>query len=68
MIAFTKDGDAVVIMECDENNDVKFIKDFKTKATSVENIDELSKVLTGYVILAKELSNREKEELRGHWF
>ena len=68
LIAFTKNGDAIVVHGAIDEGQVPVSSD-ETKG-KIKQLDAtvFSKEFSGYVILAKELNNREKEELSGHWF
>ena len=68
LIAFKKDGAAVVVHSPVEDGYISVADvEGKGKAATVE-ADEFLSSFSGYVILAKELNNREKEERSGHWF
>ncbi len=68
LIAFLKNGDAIVLTEPLEDGKVGAIEpSSKGKATYL-NASNLLKDFSGYVILAKELNTREKAERSGHWF
>ena len=68
LIAFTKNGDAIVVHGAIDEGQVPVSSD-ETKG-KIKQLDAtvFSKEFSGYVILAKELNNREKEERSGHWF
>ena len=67
LIAFMKDGSAKVLKEISDKK--LLIVNFEKRGL-VEEVEfsEFSKDFSGYVILAKELNEREKEERSGHWF
>ena len=69
LIAFRKDGSSVVLNEIISTNketDVSYL-DEKLQIKKLP-IKEFYRDFSGYVILAKELSHREKDERSGHWF
>ena len=68
LIAFMNDGSAVLVRDLNENKDVSFQKPEKNSPLKSKPLTEFDKDFSGYVILAKELSKREKEERSGHWF
>ena len=67
LIAFMKEGRAKVLKEISDKK--LLIVNFEKRGL-VEEIEfsEFNKDFSGYVILAKELNEREKEERSGHWF
>jgi len=68
LIAFKKDGSGLLVHGPTEDGIVSVSEpEGKGKPTPMEAAD-LEKELSGYVILAKELNRREKEERSGHWF
>ena len=68
LIAFTRDGDAVVIHSPIHDGRLSVAgHEGKGKIHEVD-AGEFSKTFSGYVILAKELNAREKDERSGHWF
>ena len=68
MIAFLKNGNALVLQTPMEDGKLKAVESLgKGKAVTL-NADEFRKDFSGYVILAKELNKREKAERSGHWF
>jgi ATP-binding cassette subfamily C protein LapB len=68
LIALTKDGGSVIIKEINDDGFLKIYVPEKNKQSSTIAISEFERSFSGYVILAKQLSSREKEELSGHWF
>ena len=68
LIAFTKDGGSVLVKEINDDGFIEIcFPDKNTKASAIE-LSEFQKNFSGYVVLAKQLNSREKEELSGHWF
>ncbi len=67
LIAFTKNGDAVLVNYFldDETISISTPSDRTEKKIT---LSDYSEQFSEYVIIAKELNNREKEELTGHWF
>ena len=66
LVAFLKDGSAVLIKELvDEESFVVSKLDGQSKTVPIEDI---RMDFSGYVILAKALNKREREERSGHWF
>lgn len=68
LIAFTKKGDAVLVKEQPENGYVKIVSGEKKSKSSTQPESGFLSDFSGYVLIAKELSSREKEERSGHWF
>lgn len=68
LIAFNRDGSAVVVLAPPEDGLISVAQtDGKGKADVIE-VEDFQKTFSGYVILAKALNNREREERSGHWF
>jgi ATP-binding cassette subfamily C protein LapB len=67
LIAYKKDGDATLITALSPEGTVKLIDSATRKETEISIADFESKY-SSYVIIAKELSQREKEQNSGHWF
>jgi ATP-binding cassette subfamily C protein LapB len=68
LIAFTRDGDAVVVHSPVREGRLSVAgNESKGKIQEVDE-GEFSKRFSGYVILVKELNAREKDERSGHWF
>ena len=68
LIAFKKDGSGIIVHSPIEDGIISVSEpESNGKPTPIE-ADEFAKEFSGYVILAKELNRREKEERSGHWF
>ncbi len=68
LIAFLNDGSAVILKKSNEPENILVVNvDGKPKPTQTK-LKEFEEIYSGYVILAKELNEREKEERSGHWF
>jgi len=68
LIAFKKDGSSLLVYGPAEDGIISVSEsEGKGKPTPMEAAD-FEKEFSGYVILAKELNRREKEERSGHWF
>ena len=67
-LAFLKDGNSVIIKEADEEEEIVVIYPHERNRKEVISKDEFGPQFSGYVIIAKELNRREKEERSGHWF
>lgn len=68
LIAFTRDGDAVVIHSPIREGRLSIAThESKGKVEEIE-ASSFTNSFSGYVILAKELNAREKDERSGHWF
>ena len=68
LISFSKDGSARLVKSISEDKEV-----FLNNPNNKNKIEKLSlaafeKEFTSYVILAKQLNAREREERSGHWF
>lgn len=68
LIALLKNGDAVVIQSPEEDGKIKTTEGSGKGKTVYLNSDDFREEFSGYVILAKELSSREKADRSGHWF
>lgn len=68
LIAFKKNGEVTIFTEINEEKEITAV----TPGQKIHGLRVLKKDYTtdfsGYTILAKELSNQEKEERSGHWF
>jgi ATP-binding cassette subfamily C protein LapB len=67
-IAFDTDGNAVLIKEITSENSIVHVTAESAKKQITKSFEEFNKNFSGYVILAKELNDREKTERSGHWF
>jgi len=67
-IAFLKDGNSVIIKEADEEEEIIVIYPHDRNRKELISKDKFGSQFSGYVIIAKELNRREKEERSGHWF
>ena len=67
-IAFDTDGNAVLIKEITSENTIVHVTAESAKKQITKSFEEFNKNFSGYVILAKELNDREKIERSGHWF
>ena len=68
LIAFMKDGSARVLKGISDSKKLVVVN-FENRGSPEEvELVEFNKDFSGYVILAKELNEREKEERSGHWF
>jgi ATP-binding cassette subfamily C protein LapB len=68
LIAFLKDGSPVIVKDINPEGDVSLKSAGPNDKISKQSIKDFRKVFSGYVILAKALNKREKEERGGHWF
>lgn len=68
LIAFKNDGEAVLVRGRSENGDIELIQTKEKNSTKIISDKEFKDSFSGYVILAKKLNEREKEEQNGHWF
>ena len=68
LIAFMKDGSSVVVKAINEADEISFQSGEKKSTTESKTFAEFNKIFSGYVIIAKELNKREKEDRSGHWF
>ena len=68
LIAFNKDGRAVLVNSAPMDDKI-FVTDVANKNKKEEiSFSDFSSDFSGYVIIAKQLTLREKEERTGHWF
>ena len=68
IIAFLNNNSVVVLKEMPSKTLITVIESGKGKDSRTIGLDEFKKLFTGYVILAKELNEQEKEVRSGHWF
>ena len=68
LIAFAGDGRAMVVTEITRDQEVVCADLKKASATTTLSGDEFKKDFSGYVILAKQLSEEERQAKTGHWF
>ncbi len=68
LIAFQKNGDALVVKSNNDDNSLNVLLPEKSKEIEKISIADFEKDFSGYVIIAKELSSTEKEYRTGHWF
>lgn len=68
VIAFMNDDSVVVLKAKTVNDEIIFQTADKRAAETILPSREFDRDFSGYVILAKALNSREKEELSGHWF
>lgn len=68
LIAFNKDGRALLVNSAPMDDKI-FVTDIANKNKKEEiSFSDFSSDFSGYVIIAKQLTLREKEERTGHWF
>jgi ATP-binding cassette subfamily C protein LapB len=67
-IAFLKSGEAVVLKEAADEDTVLVVYPQNRNSSAEMSLAEFKADYSGYMILAKELNRREKEERSGHWF
>ena len=67
-IAFMKNGEAVVLKEAAEDDAIVVVYPQERNRTASMGLADFKAEYSGYMILAKELNRREKEERSGHWF
>ena len=67
LIAFKKNGEAVVILTAPDDGRITITNPVSRKKTEI-SIAEYKSDFSQYTIIAKELNTREKEERSGHWF
>ena len=68
LIAFKRDGNSVILNGPVANGSISITEqDVKSKARTIE-FEAFKSEFSGYVIIAKALSKREKDERSGHWF
>ncbi len=68
LIAFMNDESIVVIKGKTPDNEIIFQNTQESSQETSQSLKAFQKEFSGYVILAKELNTREKEEISGHWF
>ena len=68
LIAFQKNGEAIVVKSGNEDKSFNVTTHDKKNETTKISLVEFEKDFSGFVIIAKELNSREKEERSGHWF
>ena len=68
LIALYKTGEAITLTALEEDGSLQATETSGSGKQFSLDSDEFIKVFSGYVILAKELSSREKEDRSGHWF
>lgn len=68
LIALLKDGEAVVLKSQSDDGKLQFSETSGKGKVSFLSTEEFLKKFSGYVILAKELNAREKQDRNGHWF
>ena len=68
LIAFMNNGNSVLLKSITDDDEYVCIasssKEYSKKITN----SDFEKDFSGFVIIAKELNDKEKDELRGHWF
>ncbi len=67
LIAFKSDGKALLIKDVSED-EVIITQSDKTRQEEKLSLKEFKKEFSGFVIICKELNDREKLERSGHWF
>lgn len=67
LIAFKKNGEAILVHSYQDDSKISISQALTDKIEEVEASDFMLD-FSGYVIIAKELNKREKEERSGHWF
>jgi ATP-binding cassette subfamily C protein LapB len=68
MIAFDENEIPFVVKASDDESELKIVSSDGKNSLSTISKEEFAKTYTGYVIIAKELNDREKREVSGHWF
>ena len=68
LIAFKKNGEAVYISKITNENKIYYRDIENNRQTSEISRSDFKTEFSGFVILARELSGKEKEDLTGHWF
>ena len=68
LIALLKNGDAITLRAPAEDGKLQATESSDKGKAIYLNADDFRKEFSGYVILAKELSKRERAERGGHWF
>ena len=67
LIAFNKNGEAFLLYDAPTDNKISITHPVSRKKEEI-SIKDFSLNFSQYVIIAKELNYREKEERSGHWF
>jgi ATP-binding cassette subfamily C protein LapB len=67
LIAFKKNGEAIVISDIEDDHVSVTETSGKNVVTKLA-LNDFKESFSGYVILAKSLNQREKDERSGHWF
>ena len=68
LIAFDNDGQAVLVRSTDQGDTLEINDPSKKHSTKVIEKSEFKTNYSNFVIIAKELNQREKDEQSGHWF
>ena len=68
VIALDYSGRAIVILDIKADGRLSVIRDEKAKKVEVVEAGALSETYSGFVIVSKKLTKREKKERTGHWF
>lgn len=68
LIAFNKQGEALLVSEPPEDGYVKIASNQRASKLDVLPEEDFLSEFSGYVLIAKELNSREKDERSGHWF
>ena len=68
LIAFLKNEEALLLKAIADDGKIQAVKTSSKGEIVYLTTDEFLQDYSGYVILAKELNKREKEERSGHWF
>lgn len=67
-MAFMKDGRGVLIKEIQDDENLIVLDPRNGNKSHAASIDSVKAEYSGFVILAKRLNRREREERSGHWF
>ena len=68
LIALLKNGEAITLIALAEDGSFEALESSGKAGNVIVSVDKFQKEFSGYVILAKELNSREREEISGHWF
>ena len=68
LIALLKNGEAVLLQSLSEDGKIQAIETSNKEKPLFLETDEFLQSFSGYVILAKALNERERDERSGHWF
>ena len=68
LIAFRKNGEAILLQKIDHNGDLQAIEASGDGKVIDLKSSEFRQDFSGFVILAKELNKREQADRSGHWF